>query len=199
MPFFTLAKMKSKKSLRKEYSIKREALEQEDIHSMSLDIANNALQLDIWNQRVFHLFLPIAGKKEVRTEYILQTLQGRDKNVVLSKSDFATMEMRHYLLTDQTVLKVNTYGIPEPSGSDFEVDPQQLDVVFIPLLAVDKKGTRVGYGKGFYDRFLQKCRPSTIKVGVSFFEPLDFVIEASETDIPLDQLVTPIRTYVFDR
>ncbi len=189
--------MKDKKNLRKEYIAKRDLLSDEDIHSLSLDIANNVLKLDIWSQRVFHLFLPMVGKKEIQTEYIMQLLQGRDKNIVLSKSNFSTMEMKHYLLTDQTVLKVNSFGIPEPSGSEFEVDPQQLDVVFIPLLAVDKKGNRIGYGKGFYDRFLQKCRPSTVKIGISFFEPLDFVIEVEETDVPLNQLVTPKNVFSF--
>lgn len=189
--------MKDKKSLRKEFQLKRDALSDDDIHSLSLDIANNLLNLNIWDQRVFHLFLPIAGKKEVCTEYIMQILQGKDKNIVLPKSDFNTMELKHYLLTDQTVLKVNEYGIPEPVGSSFEVEPKQLDVVFIPLLAVDKKGTRVGYGKGFYDRFLKECRSNTIKIGVSFFEPLDYVIAPDQFDIPLNQLVTPKNIHHF--
>jgi len=190
--------MKDKKSLRKEFQAKRDELTDDEVHSLSLDISNNLLKLDIWSQRVFHLFLPINGKKEVRTEYIMQILQGRDKNIVLSKSDFKSLELKHFLLTDQTVLRVNEYGIPEPQGSEFEVEPNQLDVVFIPLLAIDKKGTRVGYGKGFYDRFLKECRPNTIKVGISFFEPLQFVIETSENDVSLDRLVTPKGIFTFN-
>lgn len=197
MRYFILAKMKDKKSLRKEFQAKRDQLSDDDVHELSLDIANNILKMDIWSQRVFHLFLPIDGKKEVRTEYIMQVLQGRDKNIVLSKSNFQTMELKHYLLTDQTVIKVNNYGIPEPDGSEFEVEPKQLDVVFIPLMAVDKNGTRIGYGKGFYDRFLSKCRLNTIKIGVSLFEPLDFVIVPDDNDIPLNQLVTPYGIHDF--
>ncbi|BAO54486.1 5-formyltetrahydrofolate cyclo-ligase [Nonlabens marinus S1-08] len=163
----------------------------EEVHGLSLQIANNVLKLDIWDQSLFHLFLPIQTKNEVRTEYILQVIQGRDKNVALSRSDFETFELRHFLLTDQTTIKVNEYGIPEPKGDDFEIKDEDLDVVFIPLLAVDKYGNRIGYGKGFYDRFLAKCRPNTIKVGISFFEPLNFTITTNDTDMPLDQLVTP--------
>ncbi|PRP67439.1 5-formyltetrahydrofolate cyclo-ligase [Nonlabens agnitus] len=189
--------MKSKRSLRKEYQDKREQLTDDDIHKLSLDIANNILELDIWGYKNFHLFLPIENKKEVQTEYIMQVLQGRDKNIVLSRSDFKTMEMRHFLLTDQTVIKKNNYGIPEPEGDDFEVDPKQLDVIFVPLLAVDHNGSRIGYGKGFYDRFLHLCRPNALKIGVSFFEPLDEKIPIDQNDVSIDQLVTPNSVSVF--
>ncbi|WP_194851879.1 5-formyltetrahydrofolate cyclo-ligase [Nonlabens antarcticus] len=183
--------MKSKVNLRKEYLAKRADLSEEDIHELSVCIANNTLKLDIWDQKLFHLFLSIDIKNEIRTEYILQILQGRDKNVALSRSDFKTSELRHFLLTDQTVIKINEYGIPEPQENEFEIDAKDMDVVFIPLLAADSSGNRVGYGKGFYDRFLSKCRSNTIKIGLSFFEPLDFEIATESTDIPLNQLVTP--------
>ena len=172
-------------------------MSEDDIHNLSLDISNQILNLDIWSNRVFHLFLSIDGKKEVRTEYILQILQGRDKDIVLSRSDFKKTELNHFLLTDQTVLKVNCYGIPEPQGNGFEVDAKKLDVVFIPLLAIDKKGNRVGYGKGFYDRFLEECRVDAIKIGISFFKPVDSTIIPDPTDIPMDFLVTPQKIYDF--
>ena len=190
--------MKDKQSLRKEYEAKRLLLSDEEVHDLSLQIANNVLKLDIWDQSLFHLFLTIQSKNEVKTEYILQVIQGRDKNVVLSRSDFETFELRHFLLTDQTAIKVNQYGIPEPQGDSLQIREEEIDVVFIPLLTIDKYGNRVGYGKGFYDRFLAKCRPSTIKVGISFFEPLNFAIPMEGTDIPLDQLVTPKGVITFN-
>ena len=94
-------------------------------------------------------------------------------------------------MTDQTVIKVNTYGIPEPEGNQFEVSPKDIDVVFVPLLAIDKNGNRVGYGKGFYDRFLSQCRPDIVKVGVSLFEPTDLEIPKDPSDVSMNQLVTP--------
>jgi 5-formyltetrahydrofolate cyclo-ligase len=78
--------------------------------------------------------------------------------------------MTHFLLTDNTKIKKNEYNIPEPVDG-LEVPAIKIDVVFIPLLAYDKKGNRVGYGKGFYDKFLAECKPETIKIGLSFLNP----------------------------
>jgi 5-formyltetrahydrofolate cyclo-ligase len=61
----------------------------------------------------------------------------------------------------------------------------------VPLLAYDKHGNRVGYGKGFYDNFLSKCKPETIKIGLSFFPPEDKIDDVSENDVNLDFCVTP--------
>jgi 5-formyltetrahydrofolate cyclo-ligase len=80
--------------------------------------------------------------------------------------------MTHYLLTDSTTIKKNPYHIPEPIDG-IEVPDAKIDVVFVPLLAYDKQGNRVGYGKGFYDNFLSKCKPETIKIGLSFYPPED--------------------------
>ena len=104
--------------------------------------------------------------------------------------------MVHYLLTDNTKLTLSPYGIPEPVDG-LEVPPQKIDVVFVPLLAFDGKGHRVGYGKGFYDRFLADCRKDVLAVGLSFFEAEEAYITHNETDVPLDFCVTPKRVYAF--
>jgi len=156
----------------------------------SLAIANNCLYLPIWDKTYFHLFLPIEAQKEVNTEFLLQILAGRDKEIVVSKSDFDSGHMTHYLLTDNTKLKVNDYGIPEPVDG-LEVPAHKIDVVFVPLLAYDKKGNRVGYGKGFYDQFLSECKPDVIKIGLSYFDPEETISDVFENDVKLDFCVTP--------
>ncbi len=189
--------MKDKLSLRKEYKEKRANLSEEEVHDLSIQIANNLLKLNIWDKNLYHLFLTINSQNEVQTEYILRILQGRDKDIAISKSDFETNELRHFLLTDNTVIKVNPYGIPEPSGKALEVSVTDIDVVFIPLLAIDVAGNRIGYGKGFYDRFLAQCRPDCVKIGISFFPPLDFQIVTDDFDIPVNHLITPEGVYHF--
>lgn len=186
----------NKDELRLKYKKLREELQPDTIDDLSLDIANQALQLPIWDKTNYHLFLSIQNKKEIDTEYLLQILAGKDKNVVLSKSDFSNGTLTHYLLTDNTTIKVNSYGIPEPVDG-IQIMEKQLDVVFIPLLAYDKKGNRIGYGKGFYDRFLAECKSDVIKVGVSFFSAEESINDVREGDIPLDYCITPTEVYKF--
>ncbi len=180
----------TKLELRKKYKSLRDSFLVNEIEEKSLAIANHLVKMDLWSKTYFHLFLTIEEKKEVNTEFILQVLTGKDKEIVVSKSDFATLEMTHYLLTDNTKFKKNSYNIPEPIDG-IEVPVSKIEVVFVPLLAYDKNGNRVGYGKGFYDKFLSKCNPGTIKIGLSLFEPEATIEDISVTDIKLDFCITP--------
>jgi len=188
--------MTTKRELRKKYKELRKALSPEAIETKSLEIANRLLQVAIWNHTYYHLFLPIAEQNEVDTEFILQILAGKDKETVLSKSDFETGKMVHYLLTDNTKIRKNEYNIPEPVDG-IEVPSTKIDVVFVPLLAFDTNGHRVGYGKGFYDRFLSECKKDVIKVGLSFFEAENTIADVFESDIALDYCITPDKIYTF--
>lgn len=185
-----------KKELRYKYKDLRLQLTENEIEERSLQIANQLLRLDIWQHSFYHLFLPIESQKEINTEYILQVLAGKDKNIVLSKSDFSTREMTHFLLTDNTTIKKNEYDIPEPIDG-LEVPVSKIDVVFVPLLAFDEKGNRVGYGKGFYDKFLAECKPEILKIGLSFFESENSISDVLPTDIQLDLCVTPTKVHNF--
>ena len=109
----------------------------------------------------------------------------------MAKSNFETLEMTNYLLTDNTKFQKNEYDIYEPIDG-LEVAKSKIDVVFVPLLAYDKKGNRVGYGKGFYDIFLSKCREDVVKIGLSFFEQEELIEDVSQSDIKLDFCVTPM-------
>ncbi len=179
-----------KKELRKKYKSLRQTLSEKEIEDKSLAIANQLIQMKIWDKLYYHLFLTIAEQKEIDTEFILQVLAGKDKEIVISKCEFSTLGMIHYLLTDNTKIKKNSYNVPEPIDG-IEVPDAKIDVVFVPLLAYDKAGNRVGYGKGFYDNFLSKCKPETIKIGLSFFPPEEIINGISENDVKLDYCVTP--------
>jgi 5-formyltetrahydrofolate cyclo-ligase len=186
----------NKKELRAKYKVLRNQLSESDLEEMSLAIANKVLTLPIWEKTYFHIFLPILEHKEVNTEFILHLLSGKDKEIIISKSDFETKEMTHFLLTDNTKIKKNEYNIPEPVDG-LEVPTSKIDVVFVPLLAFDKTGHRAGYGKGFYDKFLAECKPETIKIGLSFFEAEEIIEDVFENDVKLNYCVTPNEVYWF--
>ncbi|MCB0458316.1 MAG: 5-formyltetrahydrofolate cyclo-ligase [Flavobacteriaceae bacterium] len=181
--------------LRKKYLEKRMRFTTMDIDSFSLAIANQSLKLLIWDKTYYHLFLTISEKKEVDTQYLLHILQGRDKSIVVPKADFNSGEMKHFLLQENTALKTSPYGIPEPLEG-IEIPSEKIDVVFVPLLAFDTHGNRLGYGKGFYDRFLKACHPACIFVGLSFFEPEE-QLEKDPFDIPLHFCITPEKIHSF--
>ena len=95
----------TKSELRKKYKTLRSRLSETEIDDLSIQIANNILKLDIWNYSFYHTFLTIEEQNEVNTEYLLSILSGKDKNTLVSKSDFNNGDMVHYLLTDSTPLK----------------------------------------------------------------------------------------------
>lgn len=188
--------MSTKAQLRTEYKAIRKKIDLNNIEEFSISIANQLLSLAIWDKDYYHIFLQIESQKEINTEYILHILQGKDKNCIISKSDFKTFKMNSFLLQDNTKIAINNYGIPEPVDG-IEIDNSKIEVVFIPLLTYDTKGNRVGYGKGFYDRFLAECKPNCIKIGLSFFEPETEISDVLETDIKLDYCVTPNAVFEF--
>ena len=185
-----------KLELRPKYKALRKQLSGSEIEEMSLAIANKLLTLPIWEKTYFHIFLPIKEHHEVNTEFILHLLSGKDKEIIISKSDFETRKMTHFLLTDNTRIKKNEYNIPEPVDG-IEVPSHKIEVVFIPLLAFDTIGHRVGYGKGFYDKFLNECKPQTIKIGLSFFKAEELIEDVFEGDVQLDYCVTPEKIYSY--
>ena len=186
----------TKKEARIKYKHLRQELTIEERDEKSCAIANELLKLPIWDKQYFHVFLSIQKHFEVDTEYILHILAGKDKDILISKSDFESRKMTHYLLTDGTKIRKNEYNIPEPVDG-IEVADSKIDVIFVPLLAFDEKGHRVGYGKGFYDRFLSKCKPDVISIGLSFFEAEDEISDINPNDFALDYCVTPIKIYKF--
>lgn len=186
----------TKKELRSKYKNLRNDLSVDAIEDFSLQIANQALKLPIWNYENYHVFLSIQEHKEVQTDYLLHILNGKDKNIMISKADFETRKMAHVLLTDNVVIRKNAWNIPEPQNG-FAIKDDLIEVVFVPLLAYDLKGNRVGYGKGFYDLFLSKCNSNVIKIGLSFFDPEDEISDVFSNDVKLDYCITPHKIITF--
>src|SRR5690606_34896267 len=119
-----------KKELRIKYKGLRRQVTDAAAEEKSLGIANKILSLPIWKGTYYHIFLPIEKHREIDTSFILSILQGKDKEIVIPKSNFEDGSMIHYLLTDNTVMKKNVYDIPEPVDG-LEVPPTKIDVVFV--------------------------------------------------------------------
>jgi 5-formyltetrahydrofolate cyclo-ligase len=99
-------------------------------------------------------------------------------------------------IDEETVYLTNKYGLTEPKNGEI-INPKEIDLVIVPMLICDKEGFRVGYGKGFYDKFLSQCSDKVVTIGFNYFEPIDEIENTDEYDIPLCCCITPTEIYEF--
>ena len=179
-----------KQELRKIYKQKRKKLSAFEIDCCQENIYQQVFKIDFHKINTIHIFLSIERLLEVNTNPIIDFLLLKNKIIVVSVSDFSRNTLTHFLFDRKTKLKVSSYGIPEPVNG-IEIDAEKIDLVFVPLLISDKKNYRVGYGKGFYDRFVSECRSDVKTIGLNFFKPIDCIEDVKEFDIPLNQVIYP--------
>lgn len=189
--------MASKKVLREVFLEKRMFLSEEEyLHRNMLLQSNIADQIDFRKYRYLHTFLSIARKKEVLTQPIIDLALAKNPKIkVLVSKTLPDNQLAHFLYNKYTKIVVNNWGIPEPSDAQ-PISPSEVDLVLVPLITFDRQGHRIGYGKGYYDRFL-KTIPNAHKVGLSLAPSLDLIPFSDELDVKLDQCITPFRVYDF--
>jgi len=180
----------TKNELRKVYKQKRKELFTQKIQEFEENIYNQIYKLDFATVNYVHIFLPIEKQKEINTYPIINFLKTLNKTIIISKSDFKTNTLQHFIFDDTTVLEINKYGIPEPINAQI-FDAKKIDLVFVPLLISDKNNYRVGYGKGFYDRFLSNCKKDIKTIGLNFFKPVNKIEDINKYDIPLNTIIYP--------
>jgi 5-formyltetrahydrofolate cyclo-ligase len=145
-----------------------------------------------------HSFLPIHRNGEVNTWHILKDLFAYYPQVkVVVPRMLKGNALENVWVSPQTVFVQNQLGIPEPTAGKI-VAPDTIDLVLVPLLAYDQLGYRVGYGKGFYDRFLTQCRQGVIKIGLSYFPPHQENMAAEPWDVRLDMCIQPLGMTRFE-
>jgi 5-formyltetrahydrofolate cyclo-ligase len=177
--------------LRKEYLSRRTNLTDSEVDSMSRFIAEDFFKhINLRKVETIHAFLPIQKNKEVNTWPIINRAISLGKKIAISKTDIKNQLMVNFYHTQNMEMQENEWGIPEPVAGEFCPD-EDIDLVVMPLLVADRFGQRVGYGKGFYDRFLRQCRSDAIKVGLSLFPPVEVISDVNKYDVKLDYLITP--------
>jgi 5-formyltetrahydrofolate cyclo-ligase len=137
-------------------------------------------------------YWPMEQNKEPNTHLFTDYLEFQNPELITCypKTNFQQHTIQSLQTNDDTRFRKNEYNLYEPADG-VEVNPPAIDMVFVPL------GFRAGYGKGFYDRYLALCRNECLKIGFSYFEPLDEIEDAGLFDVPLNLCVTPTTVYVF--
>ncbi|WP_333626878.1 5-formyltetrahydrofolate cyclo-ligase [Sphingobacterium siyangense] len=192
--------MKSKEELRLEYKVKRCQLSLAMETTLNEMLLTQFMKIDLSKVGFLHIFIPIEKYHEPNTYDIINYIQTffPQVKIVVSRSNFDDYSMQHYVLDQHTIFEKNSWGISEPI-SGVEVAPSAIDMIVVPLLVFDLFGYRVGYGKGFYDRFFSRCKADVQRVGLSFFDPIDLISDKNEHDVKLTEAVTPNHIYHFDK
>ncbi len=188
----------TKEALRKIYKEKRNGISGRDNERWTDLILINFQKLDLPFINCVHTYLPIENQNEVDTENIIRYLKFKNPGliVVVPKINLSAGEMKHYIFNDDVEMAANSFGIVEPVMGE-KIMADEIDLVLTPLLAFDKCGNRIGYGKGFYDKFFPQCNKNVIRVGLSFFEAEEIIDDINPFDMPLHYCITPQSVYKF--
>lgn len=184
-----------KASIRMKCRERRKALLAREKRFNSQKIVQRILQKDQFvHAAVIMMFLPTEYEPDIHP--LIEKAISMGKTVCVPYC-LPERQMAAAVPDDWTRLGVNCYGIAEPvKDRHTVVDPSEIDLILVPGLAFDSQCNRLGHGTGYYDRFLTRCRPDTVKFGVCFETQVYKEIPAEDTDVPMDLVVTDITTYI---
>jgi len=186
-----------KAELRKKYMQKRKALSTDEAFLLSEKIFENFI--DYFKPKAgekAHVFIPILNRKEIDTQIFIDYFLKKNIRVFVPKVVADTLI--HIEVFADTIFETSQWGIPEPV-SNVDSGETFFNYVITPLLYCDRKGNRLGYGKGFYDGFFKNISEDIKKIGVNYFNPDENIDDVWENDIPLDYLVTPTDVLSFGK
>ncbi|MDP1842680.1 MAG: 5-formyltetrahydrofolate cyclo-ligase [Sediminibacterium sp.] len=186
-----------KASIRTAYKEKRKALSLKDKIKLDDLLLLQFQRLDFGGVNSIFTYWPMEHQMEPNTHLFSGYLRHMIPGLTIAYpkiNDNDTMEA--ILIDEETVYTTNQWGLTEPEAGPV-CSPASIDLVLVPLLVFDQSGYRVGYGKGYYDRFLAQCRQNAILVGLSYFEPIALISDTHEFDIPLNIGITPQLIYEF--
>lgn len=182
-----------KSELRKVFLDKLKALSAEERKLKSDQIADAFFSsFDLDHINYLHAFISIEKFNEVDTRGVFEKIWREHPRIktVVPRVDKASNDIRGLIYGPDTELARSKWGIDEPAHDEF-VEAEKIDMVLVPGLCFDANGHRVGYGKGYYDRFLAQCRPDCVTIGLNFFEPIDSIDDIHEGDVAVNFVITP--------
>lgn len=187
----------NKSELRKIYLDRQKSLSDAERDGKSQRVADLFFEnFDVERIRFLHVFLAIGKNREVETAFIYDRVwhDFPQTRLIVSRVNFQSMTLENLRFAPETKLVKNRWHILEPTESEL-VEIEKIDACLVPLLCFDFQGFRVGYGKGFYDKFLSECRADCLKIGLSYFAPVEEISDAQSFDVRLDYCITPEKIF----
>lgn len=183
-----------KKELRIRLNRERKALSREDILTKSEKIYENWLaHFSLKEVNYLHVFQPIKKRNEIETSFFTDFARKRHGHVkiIVPVVNPYSEHLTHVELANDIKMEINHWGIPEPKMPFKKVSPMQMDMVLVPMLGFDMEGNRLGYGKGYYDRFLNLVPAKCLKIGLCLEQgKVENGLPAEAHDVALDYIVT---------
>lgn len=177
--------------LRNKLLEKRENLSEAERRQASEKIVKRLTQQPEFQQaEIIHCYVSISSRNEVNTLFLIQEMLQGNKRVVAPITNFDSGKLSHIILHSFDDLKPNKWGVLEPEPGT-EVDSPALDLIIVPMVGGDPQGNRLGYGKGFYDRFLAEVECPAI--GLCFEKCMVKAIPVEKFDICLSRIITEKR------
>lgn len=187
-----------KKTVRKDYLQRRMDIPEEDLQQQTALMAFNFKKLTFPPVNYLLSYSPLQSRREFDVSVCEDQLKQKNPSLQTAwpRIEEQSHDMEACLVQRGGYFVKNRYNILEPISTHI-IEPELLDVIFLPLVAFDERGYRIGYGKGYYDRYLARCRVDIIRVGFCFFEAVRGIEDINQYDVPLDFCITPYRIYEF--
>lgn len=182
-----------KKALRNSILSQRDAMSDNDRKRLSGTICRSLISLSTYSEaKTVMCFL--SFRSEVYTSLIVKNILDSGKRLIVPISDTKTKTLKLSYVKDIDDLAIGTYGILEPRPSSFrEASPSDIDLVLVPGACFNLKGYRIGYGGGYYDKFLPNIRKDALSLGLCYDFQIVSSIQPEKHDIPVDIVLTEKR------
>jgi 5-formyltetrahydrofolate cyclo-ligase len=186
----------SKKLLRQEVASHRKNENRESVERKSIEITKKLVNSEYF-LKSSTIMCYMDFNNEVMTKYLISHCFENGKRVILPLVDTVNGEKKiipYEIIDLEKDVSPGVFGILEPKKDTAKtINPEEIDLVVVPGVAFDISKNRLGYGAGFYDRFLKLVKPDCPKVGIAFEFQIFEAIPTEEHDIPLDFVITEDR------
>ncbi|MDP2279704.1 MAG: 5-formyltetrahydrofolate cyclo-ligase [Nitrospirota bacterium] len=188
-----MRKNSDKKTLRQETLLKRNAIPDNIKEEKDTAIRQRIIQLPEFTDAKT-IFFYASFRSEVNTMEMIKITLGQGKRAILPKVDKENKMLKLYEIKDMNELAKGYVGILEPSVSEERLTgPDDIDLVIIPGAAFDVSGSRLGYGAGFYDRFLAGIKNKIPVIAPAYEEQIVENIPSEPHDVKVTKIVTDMR------
>lgn len=183
----------NKKILRKEILYKRDNIENKGKINKDRIIANKLYESEYYKE-VSKIFIYVSFGAEINTKIIINKALNDGKKIYIPRSDYKTKLMEAVQIKSLNELIEDSYGILSPNLENEPIDPNELDLIIIPGVAFDKNGGRIGYGAGFYDRYLKRITKDNHKripkVALAYDLQIVEKVPMYKEDMPIDYILS---------